>query len=76
MRSHQKDPVRRLVKKNSTPVPEAVEAEENAEKDRMDGRSRQEEKRRGTGRNPNNRTGAQKWGQVTGFATGKLHKYL
>jgi len=37
---------------------------------------RQEVKRRGTGRNPNHGTCAQKWGQVTGFATGKLQKYL
>jgi hypothetical protein len=32
---------------------------------------KQEEKKRGTGLNPNHGTGAQKWGKVTGFATGK-----
>jgi hypothetical protein len=38
--------------------------------------SRLVEKRRGTGRKPNHGTGTQKWGLVTGFATGKFQKYI
>ena len=46
MRRHQKDPVRRLFKIIIRAVREAVEAEENAEKDRMDN----QDKRKGGAR--------------------------